>query len=118
MYYNRSMIKTWIISTIVILLAAYILPGVSTTLIGALVFAVVLGLINAFLRPIILLLTLPFNIITLGLFTLVINAGLIMLAAEIVPGFSVSGFVSALIFSIIVFLINSLFLSAEKEAKD
>jgi len=107
------MIKTWIISTIVILLAAYILPGVSTTLIGALVFAVVLGVINAFIKPIILLLTLPINILTLGLFTLVINAGLIMLAAEIVSGFSVSGFVSALLFSVIVFLINALLVPAE-----
>jgi len=111
------MIKTWIISTIVILLAAYILPGVTTTVIGAVVFAVVLGVINAFIKPVILLLTLPINILTLGLFTLVVNAGLIMLAAMIVPGFSVSGFVSALIFSIIVFLINALFVSGEAEKR-
>lgn len=103
------MIKTWIISTIVILLAAYILPGVSTTILGALVFAVVLGVINAFIKPIIILLTLPINILTLGLFTLVINAGLIMLSAKIVEGFSVDGFWWALIFSVIVFLISSLF---------
>jgi putative membrane protein len=103
------MIKTWIISTLVILLSAYILPGVSATIIGALVFAVVLGVINAFIKPVILVLTLPINIITLGLFTLVINAGLIMLAAKIVPGFGVSGFWVALIFSVVVFLISALF---------
>jgi putative membrane protein len=103
------MIKTWIISTITILLAAYILPGVSATLLGALVFAIVLGVINAFIKPIILALTLPINIATLGLFTLVINAGLIMLSAKIVEGFSVDGFLAALVFSVVVFLISALF---------
>ena len=109
------MIKTWIISTIVILLAAYILPGVSTTLLGALVFAIVMGVINAFIKPIILLLTLPINILTLGLFTLVINAGLILLAAKIVAGFSVDGFLWAVIFSVVVFLISALFGLNDKE---
>lgn len=109
------MIKTWIISTIVILLAAYILPGVSTTVIGALVFAVVMGIINAFIKPIIVLLTLPINILTLGLFTLIINAGLIMLAAKLVQGFSVDGLFSAIIFSIVVFLISAFFGLNEKE---
>jgi len=111
------MIKTWIISTIVILLAAYILPGVNTTLVGALVFAVVLGVINTFIRPIILILTLPINIVTLGLFTLVINAGLILLSAKIAPGFGVDGFWWALLFSAIVFLIGSLFGLNDRESQ-
>lgn len=109
------MIKKWIISTIIILLAAYLLPGVSTTLLGAAVFAIVMGVINAFIKPILVVLTLPINILTLGLFTLVINAGLIMLAAKIVQGFSVDGFLSALIFSVIVFLVSSLFGLNDKE---
>lgn len=71
--------------------------------------AVVLALINTFIRPVLLLLTLPINIVTLGLFTLVINALLVMLAAAIVPGFQIASFWTALLFSILLFLINALF---------
>lgn len=99
----------WITSTIAILIAAYLLPGVTVTLVGALVLAVVLGIINLFIKPVIFILTLPINILTLGLFSLVINGLLILLAAKIVPGFSVSGFWIALLFSIIVSLINTIF---------
>jgi putative membrane protein len=99
----------WIISTIAILIAAYLLPGVTVTLIGALVLAVVLGIINVFIKPVVFLLTLPINILTLGLFSLVINALLILLAAKIVPGFSVNGFWIALLFSIVVSLVNIVF---------
>lgn len=99
----------WIISAIAIIIAAYLLPGVTVTLIGALILAVVLAIINIFIKPIIVVLTLPLNILTLGLFSLVINALLILLAAKIVPDFSVSGFWTALFFSIIVSLINTLF---------
>ena len=103
-------IRNWIISTIVILIAAYLLPGVTVTLVGAIVLAVVLGAINLFIRPIITILTLPLTIITLGLFSLVINALLIMLAARIVPDFSVDGFWTALFFSIAISLFNGLLL--------
>lgn len=64
------------------------------------------GLINAIIRPILILLTLPLNILTLGLFTLVINALLIMLAAAIVPGFTVQGFWWALLFGLVLAVIN------------
>ena len=103
-------IRNWIISTIVILIAAYLLPGVTVTLVGAIVLAVVLGALNLFIRPIITILTLPLTIITLGLFSLVINALLIMLAARIVPDFSVDGFWTALFFSIAISLLNGLLL--------
>lgn len=105
----------WIISTLAILLAAYLIPGVTVTLIAAVVLAVVLAIINIFFKPIILLLTLPINILTLGLFSLVINALLIMLAAKIVPDFSVSGFWTALLFSIVVSLINAIFIKGHKK---
>jgi len=98
----------WIISVITILIAAYLLPGVTVTIVGAIVLAVVLGAINMFIKPFILILTLPITVLTLGLFSLVINAGLIMLAARIVPDFSVDGFWTALLFSIIVALLNAL----------
>jgi putative membrane protein len=102
-------ITHWIISAIAILVTAYIIPGVGITLVGALILAVVLGLINMFIKPIVFILTLPLTIVTLGLFSLVINAGMILLAAKIVPGFSIPGFWTALIFSIVLSLVNALF---------
>lgn len=109
-------ITHWIISSIAIGIAAYLLPGAEVTLVGALVLAVVLGLINMVIRPIILLLTLPLTIVTLGLFSLVVNALLIMLADMIVPDFSVNGFWTALLFSLIVSVINTLFLAGAKKS--
>jgi putative membrane protein len=99
----------WLVSTAAILVAAYLVPNTDVTLIGALVLAVVLALINIFLKPLITLLTLPLNIVTLGLFSLVVNAALIMLADLIVPGFSVGGFWMALLFAVVLSLINWLF---------
>ena len=66
----------------------------------------VLGAINAFIKPVVVILTLPINILTLGLFTLVINALLVMLAARIVPGFGVAGFWSALAFAVVLSVVN------------
>lgn len=105
------MITHWLISTIAIIISAYLIPGVSTTLLGALVLAVVLALINMFIKPVLLILTLPINILTLGLFSLIINALLIMFAAKIVDGFAVNGFVPALIFAIVLSLVQFFFKS-------
>ncbi len=99
----------WIITAIAILLTAYLLPGVDVTILGAIVLAVVLALINLFVKPIVGLLTLPINIVTLGLFSLVVNALLIMLAALVVPGFTVEGFWPAFFFSIVLSLITAVF---------
>ncbi|HYE23237.1 MAG TPA: phage holin family protein [Candidatus Paceibacterota bacterium] len=99
----------WLITALAIGLAAMLLPGVDVNPIGALLLAVVLALINMFIKPIINLLTLPLNIVTLGLFSLVVNALLIMLAAMVVPGFSVDNFWWALIFAILLALISALF---------
>ncbi len=99
----------WLVSAIAILIAAYLIPGVQVTLVGALVLAIVLGIINVFFKPIITLLTLPINIVTLGIFSLIVNALLIMLAAMIVPGFHVNGFWAAFFFSIVVSLVTALF---------
>jgi putative membrane protein len=77
------------------------LPGVLLTgFVSALIVSLVLGLVNAFIKPFLVLITLPINILTLGLFTLVINALLIMLVSYLVPGFKVDGFWWALIFSV------------------
>lgn len=97
----------WFISALAILITAYLLPGVHLSgLVAALVLAVVLGAINAFLRPILVLLTLPLSIITFGLFVLVINALLVMLAAVIVPGFAVDGFGWAFVFGIVLAIVS------------
>lgn len=97
----------WLVSGLAIVIAAYLLPGIRLTgFFAALVTALVLGLINAVIKPLLLLLTLPINIMTLGLFTLVINALLILLTAKIVPGFQVDGFWWALAFSVVLALVN------------
>ncbi|HEV7121474.1 MAG TPA: phage holin family protein [Candidatus Paceibacterota bacterium] len=99
----------WIVSAIAIIVAAYLIPGVHVTILSAFVLAIVLGIINIFLKPIISLITLPINILTLGLFSLVVNALLILLAAMIVPNFTVDGFWWALLFSLVLSLVNAVF---------
>ena len=102
-----AILINWVLSALAIFVAAYVLPGVSVDdFVTALIVAVVLGVINAFAKPVILILTLPINIITLGLFTLVINALLILLVDYIVPGFVVDGFLWALLFSLLLSAIN------------
>ncbi len=103
-----SVLVNWIVSAMVIFSIAYILPG--TTVVdftAALVVALVLGIINALLKPVLLILTLPINILTLGLFTFILNALLIILVSNIVPGFVVDGFLAALIFGIVLSVVNT-----------
>lgn len=101
------MLLNWIMSTIAVAITAYLLPGVVISgFIPALVAALVIGIINVILRPLLIILTLPLTILTLGLFALVINSGLILLAAAIVPGFWVDGFWWALIFSFVLSLVT------------
>jgi len=102
------LIINWVIYAIAIVASAYFLPGIGVdSFTTALFVAVVLGLINVILKPILLILTLPINILTLGLFSLVINALLVMLAANLVPGFRVDDFWWALIFALVLSIINS-----------
>lgn len=97
----------WLVSGLVILVVAYILPGVVVSgFLAALAAALLLGLINAFIRPVLLLLTLPINVLTLGFFTLVINTLMVLLAASLVPGFEVAGFWSAFVFGVVLWLVN------------
>lgn len=98
---------TILLSTIAVFVTAHILPGVHVRGFGtALVVAVVLAVINAFIRPLLLILTLPINILTLGLFTFVIMGALVLLVSKIVPGFDVDGFWWAVAFAIVLALIN------------
>jgi len=106
----------FIVSALAILVTAYILPGVHVDgIVAALVLAVVLGVINTILRPILVFLTLPLTIVTLGLFILVINGLLVMLASYIVPGFTVASFWWALLFGIVLAIVSWVLEKFEKE---
>lgn len=97
----------WLIRAVAIVITAYLLPGVKLSGFAAALFtALVLGFINTFIKPLLLLLTLPLNILTLGLFTFVINALLILITSALVPGFVVTGFGWALLFSLVLSIIN------------
>ena len=103
------MLFHWLIAAVAILIAAYIVPGVTITPVSALIAAVVLGALNFFIRPILMVLTLPINVLTLGLFSLVINALLIMLATYLVPGFAIADFWTAFLFALVLVVINWVF---------
>ena len=106
------------LSTLGVLIAAYLIQGVTVDgFFAALVVAVVLGLVNAIVRPVIKLLTLPITFLTLGLFSLVITAAMVLLTDALVSGFSVSGFIPALLFGIVVSLINSVVFAVAKDKK-
>ena len=102
-----SLLARWILNAAALLLVAYLYPGVSVeSFFAAAIAALVLGLVNAVLRPILILLTLPATLLTLGLFLFVINALMFWLVAEIVPGFKVTGFGAALLGSILYSVIT------------
>lgn len=97
----------WVLYAGALLLIAWIVPGI--TIAGfntALLAAVVIGLINVVIKPILILLTLPINILTLGLFTLVINALMFLLASKLVSGFQIIGFWSAFLGALILSILN------------
>ena len=100
-------ILKWILFSLLIMLVAWIIPGISVeNFLSAMLVAVVIGLINVFIKPFVQLISLPVNFLTLGLFSLVINALLLMLAGAITPGFEVSGFLSALFGSVLLSLFS------------
>ncbi len=88
-----KLIARWLVNAVVLILIAYFVSGITVDgFYSALIAALILGLVNALIRPIIIILTLPINIVTLGLFTLVINALMFWLASSVVKGFNVFGF--------------------------
>lgn len=103
------LIFRWIINALALLLVAYLVPGFGVaTLYTALIAALVLGLVNALVRPLLFVLTLPVTILTLGLFTFVLNALMIWLVSTIVKGFTVEGFVPALLAAVILWVVSLL----------
>lgn len=103
-------IVRFLLSGLAVLLTAYLLPGVHVDHYGyALLAALLISLANVLVKPILIILTIPITIITLGLFLLVINALIILLVESIMPGFNVDGFWWALAFSLILSIFNSMF---------
>lgn len=108
----KGLLIRWLILTLSILAAAYLLPGIAVSgFFSAFLAAAALGILNAFFRPLLLLLTLPLNILTLGLFTFVVNALMLMMASGIIGGFYVQGFWSAVFGSLVVSLVSWLLTS-------
>lgn len=98
-----------IISGLAVIISAYLLPGISVAnFFTGIVIAALLALLNMTIKPILVFLTIPITLVTLGLFLLVINAFIVIIAAEIIPGFVVNGFWWAVLFSVILSVVNSL----------
>ncbi|HEA65920.1 MAG TPA: phage holin family protein [Desulfobacterales bacterium] len=97
----------WMILTVAILVTSYLMDGIHVSgFFSAFFAAAILGILNAFFRPILLVLTLPINILSLGLFTFVLNAVLLMMVSGVIPGFDVYGFWSGLFGSLLISLIS------------
>lgn len=100
-----SALIRWVLYALVIVFISWIIPGIEVdNFISALIVCVILALINAFIKPLIQIITLPVNIITLGLFSFVINALLLMLAGMLTPGVEIESFLSALLGSVVLSL--------------
>lgn len=98
-----------VLTALALIVVAHLVGGVHVSgLLSALIAALILGLVNAFVRPVMILLTLPLTIVTFGLFLFVVNALMFWLAAALVPGFRIAGFGSALLGSLLLTVLNIL----------
>ena len=112
-----NLIIKWILFALLIMAIAWIIPGIEVTgFLGALIAVIIIALVNAFIKPFIQLISLPINFITLGLFSLIINALMLLLSAKLSPGFEIEGFWSGF-FGAILLSIFAPFISkiGEKE---
>jgi uncharacterized membrane protein YvlD (DUF360 family) len=106
---RRRILLDWVVQAAVLLLVGNVIPGILVSSIGAALFAaVVLGLLNALVRPVIILLTLPLNVVTVGLLSLVVNAMMLTLAAPLVPGFEVTSFAGAFAAALVITILTTL----------
>ncbi len=97
----------WLILTFAIIVTSYLLDGIYVSgFISAFFAAAILSMLNAFFRPILLILTLPINVLSLGFFTFVINALMLLMASGVIPGFNVSGFWSAVFGSLLISIVS------------
>jgi putative membrane protein len=104
---THGILISWIVATIAILIVANVVPGIRVAGLGsAIIAAAILGLLNALVKPILVILTLPLTILTLGLFLFVLNALMLQLAGAFISGFRVDSFWAALLGSIVVSIIS------------
>lgn len=97
-----------LLNALAVYIAAAVLPGIHiSSLANTLVVAVVLGLVNAFIKPIISVFALPFTILTLGLFSFVISGLMVLIVSKLVPGFTVDNFLWAMAFALVLSIVNS-----------
>jgi putative membrane protein len=102
-------ITTWLITALSLLITAYFIPGFHVrNIVAAIIAAAVIGLVNAIIRPVLSLLTLPITILTLGLFSFVVNALTLWFASAFSPGFEINGFIPALLGSLVLSLVSGL----------
>lgn len=97
----------WLLNIAAIILTAALIPGFEVTPWGAIVGSIVLGIVNAIIRPLVLLFTLPLNIVTLGLFTLVVNGFMLWLVGATVKGFDIHGFFWAILSALLITVLSS-----------
>jgi putative membrane protein len=103
----KGLFIRWLILTAAIMFASYVIEGIVVKgFFSALLAAAVLGILNAFFRPILIVLTLPINILSLGLFTFIINAMLLKMASGVISGFEVYGFWSAVLGSLLISVVS------------
>ena len=107
------------LSAIAVMLTSYLLPGVAVSdFLSALFFAALLALLNATIKPLLIIFTLPLTVFTLGLFLLVINAVVILMVDDFIPGVQVDGFWWALIFSLILTIMTSMLEGMTKDRRE
>ena len=105
--------------SVAIFISAYIIPGVEIKgFLSAIIVAIVLALLNTFLKPLLIILTIPFTILSLGLFLFVINALIILAADDLVSGFSVNGLWNAMLFSLVMTVILEFFNRVDQSSKE
>ena len=103
----KGLLIRWLVLTVAIVVAAYLMDGIRVEgFFSALSAAAILGVLNAFFRPVLIILTLPLNLLTMGFFTFVINAVLLMMASGVISGFRVEGFWPALFGSLVISIVN------------
>jgi putative membrane protein len=108
----KGIVLRWLILTFAIIATSYLIDGIQVSgFLSAFFAAAILGILNAFFRPILLILTLPVNILSLGLFTFVINAMMLMMVSGVISGFKVYGFWSAVFGSLLISLVSWLLTS-------
>ncbi len=105
-----QLLGQWLLSSAVLVIVAYVVPGFRINSFGTAMWAsLVVGLLNILIRPVLLFLSIPINFLTLGFFTFVVNAVILRLAAGLLSGFEISGWVSAVLGAIVLSLVNYLF---------